>query len=157
MTGSTTSLITPANLLTKVYFPRLIIPLAPVLARLVDFGVAFLLLLIIIAWYGIKPTVNVVCLPLLIVLMVCTAAGVGMWLSALALQYRDVKYVMPFVSQILMYAAPVAWPMSPRHSVLGSLPQRLLLPHTRAHLQPPSAPRRAQFRPFPSSVLDLIP
>lgn len=112
MADSTNSLVNNMNMLTKVYFPRLVIPMTPVLAKLVDFGIASLLLGAMMAWYGLAPTLNVLFLPLLVLLMVLTAAGIGMWLSALAIQYRDVKHAIQFVVQILMYAAPVVWPAS---------------------------------------------
>lgn len=112
MSGATTSLVQNANMLSKVYFPRLIIPMTPVLAGLVDFGVAFVILIGLMAWFGIVPTWGVLALPLLILLMILSAAGVGMWLSALAIQYRDVKYGVQFLGQLLMYAAPVVWPVS---------------------------------------------
>ena len=112
MTESTNSLVTNARMLTKVYFPRLVIPMTPVLAKLVDFGIAFVILGLMMAWYGIAPTWNIVFLPLLIVLMVLTAAGIGMWLSALSIQFRDVRHAIQFVTQLLMYAAPVVWPVS---------------------------------------------
>lgn len=112
MTNSTNSLITNANMLTKVYFPRLIVPSVPVLANLVDFGIASVLLAGMMIWYRVMPTLNALFLPVLLILMVLTAAGIGMWLSALAIQYRDVKHATEFISQILMYAAPVVWPAS---------------------------------------------
>jgi len=112
MTNSTQSLIGSATMLTKVYFPRLIIPLTPIFAGLVDFVIAFLLLGALMAWYGIAPTVNIIFLPFLILLMILTASGIGMWLSAMAIQYRDVKHAIQFLAQILMYAAPVVWPAS---------------------------------------------
>ena len=112
MGKSTSSLVTNAKMLTKVYFPRLIIPMTPVLAGLVDFFVAFPILLVLMLWFGIAPTVYVVLLPLLMLLMILTAAGVGMWLSALAIQYRDVNHAMTFLTQFLMYAAPVVWSVS---------------------------------------------
>lgn len=112
MTASTQSLIGNANMLTKVYFPRLVIPMTPVFATLVDFGIALLVMGVLMAWYGIAPTLNVLFLPLLIVLMIITASGIGMWLSALAIQYRDVKFAIQFITQLLMYAAPVVWPVS---------------------------------------------
>ena len=112
MSGSTESLVSNAGMLSKVYFPRLVIPLTPVLAKLVDFGIAFLLLGLMMIWYGIAPTWNMLFLPLLILLVILTAAGVGMWLSALAIQYRDVRFAIPFITQLLMYAAPVVWPAS---------------------------------------------
>ena len=112
LTKSSNSLVTNANMLTKVYFPRLVIPMTPVLAGLVDFAVAFPILIGLMLWYGIAPTVYVVLLPLLVLLMILTAAGVGMWFSALAVQYRDVNHAITFVVQLLMYAAPVVWSVS---------------------------------------------
>lgn len=112
LTQSTQSLVTNANMLSKVYFPRLIIPMTPVLACLVDFAIAFSILVLLMFWYGIIPNVNILYLPLLIALMMMTASGVGMWLSALAIQYRDIKHAIQFVVQLLMYAAPVVWPVS---------------------------------------------
>jgi lipopolysaccharide transport system permease protein len=112
MTSSANSLIGNTNLLTKVYFPRLVIPMTPVLTGLVDFGIALGLLTCMMGWFRMVPTWSVLFLPLLLLLMICTAAGLGMWLSALAIQYRDIKYVVPFLSQVLLYAAPVVWPVS---------------------------------------------
>jgi lipopolysaccharide transport system permease protein len=112
VTKSTQSLVTNARMLTKVYFPRLVIPMTPVLANLVDFAIAFIVLLLMMVWYGIPPTWNVVFLPLLVLLMILTASGIGMWLSALAIQYRDVQHAIQFIVQLLMYAAPVVWPVS---------------------------------------------
>lgn len=112
MTTSTSSLITGRGIFTKVYFPRLIIPLTPVLSKLVDFGISFIILFILMALYGIAPTVNILWIPLLIVLMMLTSSGIGMWLSALAIQYRDIPHGIQFLSQLLMYAAPVVWPVS---------------------------------------------
>jgi len=112
LSKATQSLISNKNMLTKVYFPRLIIPMTPVLANLVDFGIAFVVLGLLMAWYGIAPTRNILFVPLLILLMILTASGVGMWLSAMAIQYRDVQHAVQFVVQALMYAAPVVWPVS---------------------------------------------
>ena len=112
MTQSTESLVTSANLLTKVYFPRIMIPLTPVIAGLVDFVIALVMLAILMVVFRIEPTLNVVFMPLLVILMVLTATGIGMWLSAMAIQYRDIKYAIHFLVQVLMYAAPVAWPAS---------------------------------------------
>ena len=112
MTESTESLVKNRNILTKVYFPRLVIPMTPVLAKLVNFGIAFVILILMMAWFSIVPTWEVVFLPLLVLLMILTALGVGMWLSALAIQYRDVRIATPFIAQLLMYAAPVVWPAS---------------------------------------------
>ncbi len=112
MTSSTQSLISSAGIFTKVYFPRLIIPLTPVLSKLVDFVIAFVLLFGLMAWYGIAPTINILWIPILILLMILTASGIGMWLSAMAIQYRDIPHGIQFLSQLLMYAAPVVWPAS---------------------------------------------
>jgi lipopolysaccharide transport system permease protein len=112
LTEGTSSLVTNANMLRKVYFPRLVLPLSAVLAKLVDFAIAMVLLFALMAWYGVVPTWGVLLLPALVVLMVLTAAGLGMWLTALAVQYRDVNYAMSFVVQLLMYAAPVVYPAS---------------------------------------------
>lgn len=112
MTSSSTSLIGNANMLSKVYFPRLIIPMTPVLAGLVDFGIASTILAGMMVWYGIIPTINILFLPLLILLMILTASGIGMWLSAMAIQYRDIRHASQFIGQLLMYAAPVVWPAS---------------------------------------------
>lgn len=112
MVDSNNSLINSANMLTKVYFPRLVIPMTPVLAKLVDFVIAFSILGLMMAWYGFTLTPNVIFLPLLVMLMILTAAGIGMWLSAMAVQFRDVRHATPFLAQLLMYAAPVVWPVS---------------------------------------------
>ena len=112
MTASTQSLITGKGIFTKVYFPRLIIPLTPVLSKLVDFAIAFVILFGLMAWYGISPTINLIFLPILILMMMLTASGIGMWLSAMAIQYRDIPQGVGFLSQLLMYAAPVVWPLS---------------------------------------------
>ena len=112
LTGSTESLIGNSGMLTKVYFPRLVFPMAPVFAKLLDFVISFSIIIIMMLWFRIAPTVNVLFLPLLILLMILTAMGIGMWLAALAVQYRDVKHAMSFATQLLMYAAPVVWPVS---------------------------------------------
>ena len=112
VTQSTSSLISGSALLSKVYFPRIIIPLAPVVAGLVDFLIALSVVGVLMAWYGVEPTLNVVFLPLMVVIMMMTAAGVGMWLSVLGIQYRDVRFAIQFFTQFLMYAAPVVWPAS---------------------------------------------
>lgn len=112
MNASTQSLISGKAIFTKVYFPRLIIPLTPVLSQLVDFGIAFVILIGLMVWYDISATANILFLPVLILLMMLTASGIGMWLSAMAIQYRDIPQGISFLSQLLMYAAPVVWPLS---------------------------------------------
>ena len=112
LTGATGSLIAGTGLFTKVYFPRVFIPLVPIFSKLVDFAIAFVFLVALMIWYRIMPTWNVLFLPMLILLMMLTSAGIGMFLSALAIQYRDIRHAMGFVIQALMYAAPVVWPVS---------------------------------------------
>lgn len=104
-----TSLVSNANLVTKVYFPRLIMPLSAVAAGLVDFVISFLVLLGLMWYYGIAPTANVVWLPLFVALAVMTAFAVGLWLAALNVAYRDVGATIPFLVQAWMYASPVAY------------------------------------------------
>ena len=112
LSGSAGSLMSSSGLLTKVYFPRLIIPIAPILSKLVDFFIAFTIMIGLMVWFQITPTIGVVFLPLLIVLMILLASGGGMWLTALSIQYRDIRYGLNFVVQLLMYAAPVVYPAS---------------------------------------------
>ena len=112
MAESANSLVFNTRMLTKVYFPRMVIPMTPVLAKLVDFGIASVILALMMVLYRIEPSWNIVWLPLLILLMILTAVGVGMWLSALVIQYRDIRYATQFIVQLLMYLAPVVWPAS---------------------------------------------
>lgn len=112
MTRSTQSLISSAGIFTKVYFPRLIIPLTPVISGLIDFFIALTVVFFLMIYYSITPTINILWLPLLILLMFMTSSGIGMWASSLAIQYRDVGFAMHFLTQILMYLAPVVWPVS---------------------------------------------
>ncbi len=112
LTGSGDSLVGSANLLSKVYFPRLVIPMASVLPPLVDFALAFVILLGMMLFYGIVPTWNVVWLPLFLLLALITALGAGLWLSAMNVQYRDIRYTIPFLVQFWMFASPVAYPSS---------------------------------------------
>lgn len=112
MTYSSQSLIAGTSIFTKVYFPRIIIPLTPVFSKLMDFFIAIIILFGLMAWYGFVPTINILWFPLFILLMVLTSSGIGMWLSALAIQYRDIPHGIQFLSQLLMYVAPVVWPAS---------------------------------------------
>jgi len=109
---SSNSLVASANLIKKVYFPRLAIPIATVFSGLVDFGLAFLILLGMIFFYGLTPTINIVWLPCFLLLAFVTALGVGFWLSALNVQYRDVRYTVPFLTQFWMFSSPVVYPSS---------------------------------------------
>jgi lipopolysaccharide transport system permease protein len=106
------SLVANQQLITKVYFPRLVIPMAAVLAGLVDFSVAFTVLIGLMVYYGIPFTAAVLSLPVLLMLTVAVALGVGLWLAALNVQYRDVRYTLPFLTQLWLFATPVAYPTS---------------------------------------------
>jgi lipopolysaccharide transport system permease protein len=109
LTRSSQSLVGSAHLITKVYFPRLIIPLSGVLSGLVDFAVAFLVLAGLMVFYRIVPTTAVLLLPLLLLLAMLTSLGFGLWLSALNVRFRDVQYLVPFLVQIWMYLTPVIY------------------------------------------------
>jgi lipopolysaccharide transport system permease protein len=100
------------NLITKVYFPRLILPISGVVSGLVDFAIAFVVLLALVLEYGLRPGLNALWLPFLVLLALVTALGVGLWLSALNALYRDVGHVVPFLVQFWMLASPVAYPSS---------------------------------------------
>ena len=109
---SSNSLVANEKLVTKVYFPRLIIPLSTVLAGLVDFTCAFFVLLGLMFWYGVVPTSALWTLPVFITLAIITAVGFGLWLAALNVQYRDVRYAIPFLVQFWLFISPVAYPAS---------------------------------------------
>ena len=110
--GASNSLVASSNLITKVYFPRLVVPLAPVLAGLVDLAIGFVVLAILMTGYRAAPGPAIWLLPVLVLLTAMTAAGVGAWLAALNIQYRDIKHLVPFLAQIWMYASPVVYPVS---------------------------------------------
>ena len=113
LSQSSNSLVGSGTLITKVYFPRLIIPLASVFSGIVDFVLAFLVLLGMMVYYGLFPTtINVLWLPLFLLLALTTSLGVGLWLSALNVEYRDVRYIVPFVTQFWMLATPIGYPSS---------------------------------------------
>ena len=112
ITYSGNSLIQNTALISKVYFPRLIAPLAPTLAFLLDFAIAFVILIAMMLYYQIYPSITILLLPLLIVLMMFTASGVGMFLAALNAQYRDIRYTLQFLVQFWMFASPVVYPVS---------------------------------------------
>lgn len=117
---ASTSVVNNQGLITKIYFPRLIIPLAPVLAALVDFAVAFVVLVCLMAWYGIAPGAAVLALPALILFAVVSALAVSLWLSAVNAIHRDVQYVVPFLVQLLMYVSPILYSAQ---SVLAGRPK----------------------------------
>ena len=112
LSGASNSLVGSANLISKVYFPRLTIPISTVLSGVADFAIAFVVLLGMMLYYGIVPTVNVIWLPLFLLLALVTSLGVGLWLSALNVQFRDVRYVVPFLTQAWMFATPIVYPSS---------------------------------------------
>jgi lipopolysaccharide transport system permease protein len=124
LTQSSNSLVSSSNLIKKVYFPRLIIPVASLLSGVVDFLLAFAVLVAMMLCFGIAPTANVLWLPLFLLLTFVTALGVGLWLSAVNVQYRDVRYALPFLTQFWMFATPIAYPSS----LLGE-PWRTLYAH----------------------------
>jgi lipopolysaccharide transport system permease protein len=109
---SSNSMVVNERLITKVYFPRLIVPLAAVLAGLVDFLIAFAMLIVLLIYYHIEPTWRVLALPLFLGLEIISALGVGLWLSALNVKYRDVRYTIMFLVQLWLFATPVAYPSS---------------------------------------------
>jgi len=110
LTSSGNSLVGSAQLITKVYFPRMIIPGAAVAAGLVDFAIAFVILVILMFYYGAVPAWTVVMLPVLVLLTVVLALGMGMWFSALNVKYRDVRFALPFLVQLWMFVSPVIYP-----------------------------------------------
>jgi lipopolysaccharide transport system permease protein len=112
LTHSSNSLVGSGVLISKVYFPRLIIPLASVFSGIVDFLIAFVMLLAIMIYYGLVPTLNILWLPLFVILALITSLGVGLWLSAVNVKYRDVSYVVPFITQLWLFATPIAYPSS---------------------------------------------
>ena len=112
MTQSSQSLIAGQHMLGKIYFPRLIFPIAPVLSRLINFGISLLIIFGIMAYYRVLPTLNLLFLPVFVIMMVSIPAAAGLWLSSLAIRFRDVQQIMPFFIQLLMYTAPIIYPGS---------------------------------------------
>jgi lipopolysaccharide transport system permease protein len=110
--SATNTVVDHQYLITKVYFPRILLPGTSVLAGLVDFVVGFLFLMVMTAYYGIRPSWALLLVPLFLLLAVMTALGVGLWFSALNAMYRDMRYIVPFVIQFWMFASPVAYPSS---------------------------------------------
>jgi lipopolysaccharide transport system permease protein len=112
MQGATNIVVDNQRVITKIYFPRVVLPIASVLSGLLDFAISFGVFLIMMAYYRIMPLSSVIWLPAFLLLAVLTALGVGLWLSALNALYRDVRYVVPFLVQFWMFASPVAYPSS---------------------------------------------
>lgn len=112
VTSGANSLVSNAHMISKIYFPRIILPLGDVLGKLIDFAIAMLLGAVVLAYFGAAPNSGVLMLPALILLMMTAALGIGLWLSALAIQFRDVNHAMTFTIQLMMYASPVIYPTS---------------------------------------------
>jgi lipopolysaccharide transport system permease protein len=112
MSQSSQSLITGQSMLGKIYFPRVAFPITPVFARLVDFGISILIILCVMLYYRVMPTWNLLLFPLFLGMMISVPLGIGMWLSALAIRFRDVKHAMPFVVRMLIYTAPIVYSAS---------------------------------------------
>jgi lipopolysaccharide transport system permease protein len=106
------SLVGSSNLIKKIYFPRLVVPIAGVISGLVDLGLAVLVLIGMMLYYGLVPSLAALWLPLFVLLALMTALGAGLWLAALNVQYRDVRYVVPFLTQLWLFATPIAYPSS---------------------------------------------
>lgn len=106
------SVVAESNLITKVYFPRVIVPLAATLGGLLDFGIAFFLLIAMMIWFGVSPTWKLVAVPFYLVLTVLASLAVSFWLSALYVKYRDIGAVVPLLTQVWMFASPVAYPIT---------------------------------------------
>lgn len=109
---SANSLVNSSNLLKKIYFPRLVIPISGILSGLVDFALSFTILFGLMLFYGIAPTANVIWLPPLILLALITSLAVGLWLSALNVQFRDIRYTIPFITQLWLFVTPIVYPSS---------------------------------------------
>ncbi len=126
LSQSANSLVSNSNLITKVYFPRLAIPVSAVLSGAIDFAISFVMLVAIMAFYRQPLSLRIVYLPLFFLLAFVTALGVGLWLSALNVEYRDVRYVLPFLTQFWMFSTPIAYPSSlldePWRSIYGLNP-----------------------------------
>jgi lipopolysaccharide transport system permease protein len=112
LSRSTNSMVSNAGILTKVYFPRLILPISGVISPLIDFAFAFIILLGMMIYFGIMPTINVIWLPAFILLALATSLAAGLWLSALNVQYRDFQYTLPFILQLWFFASPVVYSSS---------------------------------------------
>jgi lipopolysaccharide transport system permease protein len=109
LSGSSNSLVGSAHLVTKVYFPRLVLPLSKVFSGLIDFAIGFVILIGMMVWYGVTPTIGILFLPLFMLVAMLASLGVGLWLTAINVKYRDVVFVVPFLVQFWMYASPVAY------------------------------------------------
>ena len=109
MSAGSTSLVAGQGMLGKIYFPRVIFPITPILAKLVDFVISILLIIAALMYYGVWPGMNLLLMPLFVLMMIAVPLGISLWLSALAIRYRDVKFAMPFVMRMLIYSAPIVY------------------------------------------------
>jgi lipopolysaccharide transport system permease protein len=112
LVNGSNSLVINANMLKKIYFPRMTLPIATVLSGLVDFALAFIILIVMMLYYGRVPTINVLWLPLFLLLALTTSLGVSLWLSAMNVQFRDIRYTIPFLTQAWLFATPIAYASS---------------------------------------------
>jgi lipopolysaccharide transport system permease protein len=112
LANSSNSIVTNGNMIKKIYFPRLIVPISSILSGVIDFLLAFAVLIVLMLVYGVLPTVNIIWLPFFVVLALVTSLGVGLWLSAMNVQFRDIRYVVPFLVQFWMFITPIAYPSS---------------------------------------------
>jgi len=112
MTSASQSLVSGKQILGKIYFPRVLFPLTPILAKLVDFSISLIILVLVMIYYQVAPTWNLLLLPVLILAMMLVPTGIGMWLAALAIRYRDIKFAMTFLIKLLIYSAPILYTAS---------------------------------------------
>lgn len=112
MTSASQSLVSERGMLGKIYFPRLIYPITPVLSKMVDFFISIIILLCICIYYGVTPTWNIILFPFFVILMACIPAAVGIWLSSMAIRFRDIRFAMTFIIRMLMYSAPIVYTAS---------------------------------------------
>jgi lipopolysaccharide transport system permease protein len=112
LTQASNSLVLSSNMVKKIYFPRLTLPMGAVLAGIIDFALALAVLLVLMLIYGLTPTINALWLPLFVLLALVTSLGVSVWLSAMNVQFRDVRYAVPFLTQVWLFATPIAYPSS---------------------------------------------
>jgi len=112
LTRSATGMVINASIITKVYFPRLIIPISGILSPLVDFLITFTLLLFMMAYYGYYPTITAITIPLLVLLTIITSFSIGLWISSFNIKYRDFQQTIPFLIQVMLYASPIVYPIA---------------------------------------------
>jgi homopolymeric O-antigen transport system permease protein len=151
MTNASNSLVGSANLITKVYFPRLLVPIASVLSALVDVALSSVLLFAMMGYYDVAPSLRILWLPAFLLLAVGAALGAGLWLSSLNVQFRDVRYTLPFLTQLWLFATPIAYPSSllkePWHTLYGLNPMVGVVEGFRWSLLPG--------RPAPLAMIEL--